>query len=519
MKNGLAGQELAQELRTALFALPLSGVVFYIDAFTTIESAIAVLYVVALLLAAPVLSRAGTIAAASICGLLAFLAFAIGHSNSIDFASSLRLVVSLAALSITCALILRNDTAHNQLIQANSALSESESRYRSIFEESRVALWERDYSLVREFLVSLKAAGVRDFRTHASAHPDVMAEAVSRIRTIAANDAARELIGLPPGEQIPASLQSLVPANMESMAEILDCVFRGRNRFEGKCRIVRYDGSEREVLLSLRFPDDPAAFRRVAVAMFDITHREKTHRALRDAQAELTNAARAATMGAMSASLAHELNQPLGALVVNAQTLVRWLDKDPPDLVAVRGSAERMIRDSQRASDIILNTRNFIKQERRKFEDVSVPDLVEETRALMDHELQRDAVQLTLDVEDSLPTVHAVRIELQQVLINLISNSIHAVAGIPESDRLIQLSLSRKSHEALSLKVRDFGPGMSDGIREKLFAPFFTTKPDGMGIGLSISRATMEGMGGSLTGMNATTGAVFEMTVPLRATQ
>ncbi|CAN7639484.1 MULTISPECIES: sensor histidine kinase [Neorhizobium] len=520
LRAEISDHEMTRTFAAIAPAAVLVAAVFYIDAFTTIESAIAVLYVVALLLAAPILTRRGTIVFTVGCGALALVAYVVAHSDDVDVPSLLRLVVALSALTITSMLIQRTDLAHERLMRANQALFESETRYRSIFEQSRVALWERDYSLVREFLHSLRSRGVSDFRAYAAENPDIVVEAMSLIRTIDANGAARELLGLSPDEALPMSLYPYLSTETESILDMLDCVFCDRDRYEGKFRITSRDGTARDVLLSLRFPSDPSAFKRIAVGMFDITQRENTQRALRDAQAELATAARAATVGALSASLAHELNQPLGAIVMNAQTLLRWLDKNPPDLEAARHSAERMIRDGQRASDIILNARTILKPDKRILQDVRIDELVEETRALMDHDLLRENVLLVTDVEKGLPTVNAVRIEIQQVLINLISNGIQALAGKAGGDRVIHIRLGQLVPDALSLTVRDTGEGISPAIMNRLFDPFFTTKPTGMGIGLSICRHIMEGIGGSLTATNHDLGgAVFEMTIPIRATQ
>ncbi|MDS7595406.1 ATP-binding protein [Agrobacterium tumefaciens] len=517
-RDDLASKESIQDVVGALAAVVITLIVFYIDAFTSIESAIAVLYVVVLLLASPVLTHAGLYALSVICSILCLAGFAVDHLDSVDIPSLLRLMVSLAALWITITLLLKTSRANDKLVEANGALRESETRYRSIFEQSQVALWERDYSLVASFLQDIKRNGVDDFRSYALANPDMMAEAVSRIRTVAANEAARELLGLKSDEPLPVSLFPYVSTDSESMLEMLDCIFHGRSKFQGKCYITSRDGVEREVLLSLRFPDDPGSYHRVAVGMLDITQREKAQRALLDAQQELSNAARAATVVALAASYAHELNQPLGAIVVNAQTLIRWLDKDPPDLSSVRRSADRIVRDSQRASEIILNARNLIKQDERKLEPVSVSELVEETRTLMEHELQRDDVELTTEIADGLPLVSAVRIELQQVLINLISNAIQAIDGAESSKRSVHIALSREGETALSLRVKDTGPGIEEAVMPKLFSPFFSTKSSGMGMGLSVCRSMMEAVGGSLTARNDDRGgALFEMTIPLGA--
>jgi C4-dicarboxylate-specific signal transduction histidine kinase len=216
--------------------------------------------------------------------------------------------------------------------------------------------------------------------------------------------------------------------------------------------------------------------------MFDITERELAQKALFEAQAELALASRAATVGALSASLAHELNQPLGALVVNAQTLLRWLDRDPPDLAAVSRSAERIVRDSQRASDIIQSTRSMLGKHSPVVEPVSLADLISETHALMESELLRSRVVFETHAASDLRTVNAVRIELQQVLINLITNAIQAMADTPEELRRISVTIEPADSQGVRVSVRDSGPGLSAGILDKLFKPFCTTKETGLGM-------------------------------------
>lgn len=252
--------------------------------------------------------------------------------------------------------------------------------------------------------------------------------------------------------------------------------------------------------------------------MFDITERETAQKALFDAQAELALASRAATIGALSASLAHELNQPLGAVVVNAQTLQRWLDRDPPDLAAVSRSAERIVRDSQRASDIIQSTRSMLGNRPPAFELVSLPDLVLETRTLLESELLRARAVLDVEVKQGTPVVRAVRIELQQVLINLITNALHAMAVTPETERRIGVAIEATDAAGAVVRIRDTGPGLSPEVFKNLFKPFCTTKETGLGIGLAICRSMLEARGGTLTASNHPDGgALFDMTIPIEA--
>lgn len=498
-----------------LLAIALGAAVFYVDTYTDIEGAIAVLYVVVMMMAAQVMTRSGLLVLAAACVALMLASYFLTHGPEPDLQTTMRLTVALAALCVTTALLLKTETARAALIFSNAALRESEARYRSIFDRTRVALWERDYSKLRDHVDKLKAQGIVDVRQYARTHPDLVDESIGMIRTVAANEAAKELLGVG-SSPFGALGRSNVPGQGK-FVELLQAMLDGERVFEDKVEVRTESGENKLVLLSISFPEDPTAFNRVVVSMVDVTQREMAQKALAEAQAELTRASKAATIGALSASLAHELNQPLGAIVVNAQTLVRWLDRDPPDLAAARRSVERMVRDSQRASDIIQNTRSLLSQSDRKGEAIDLEALVEETMVLVEHDLQRSGTRIRVDRKSSPPSFQGVKIELQQVLINLLTNAIQAMDGTHCPDRLITVTIDCPDADHVSISVRDTGPGIAGETTEKLFVPFYTTKETGMGMGLAICRSTVEARGGTLEAANhAAGGAVFEMRLPTK---
>ena len=498
-----------------LTAVALAVVIFYIDTYTDIEGAIAVLYVVSMLLAAQSMTRIGLLVIAAGCAALTLLSYAMTHGEEADFQETLRLFGALAALSVTTLLLLKTETARLNLLSTHSALTESEARYRSIFDRTRVALWERDFSKLRSYLMDVRTQGIVDIKAYARVNPTLVDHCGSLIKAVAANQAARELLG-PKSSGIGIPQRALI-TGQEKFLDMLQAIMDGDRTFEDKVEVQTDNGEDKLVLLSVSLPDDPAAFSRVVVGMVDITQREAALKARAEAQAELTKASKAAMAGAMSASLAHELNQPLGAIVINAQTLLRWLDREPPDLPAVRRSAERMIRDSQRASELIHNARRVLSSPSNDLESVDLGSLIDETIALMEHELQRSKTTVLVDCDPHVPAISTVKIELQQVLINLITNAIQAMdeAGCPE--RSIRIATHRPDIEHVSVAVHDSGPGIGDDVKDKLFAPFFTTKATGMGMGLSICRSTLESRGGKLDGTNHPEGgAVFEMRLPIK---
>ncbi|WP_348633767.1 ATP-binding protein [Rhizobium sp. BK376] len=500
-----------------VIALAAAAAIFSIDTYTKIEGAIAVLYVIVLLLSAEATTRTGLLVATGLCIGLSILSYLLTHGLDPDLQTALRLTVALAALCVTAALLLRNDRARTNILMTNAALRESERRYRSIFDMTRVALWERDYSRVRAYIVGLKEEGVTDLRDYIRTHPEVIPQCIAMIGVVAANDAAVDLLGRRAGSNSPGVMSHFISPANEAFLDVLQAIFDGASFFEGMAEITAEAGETKLVLLSISFPDDPAAFNRVVVSMVDITQREQARKALVEAQAELTRAARAATVGVMSASLAHELNQPLGAIVVNSQTLLRWLDRDPPDLAAARRSAERMIRDSQRASSIIHNTRSLLSQSQEGIEQVDLSALVRDTLALMEHELEKERTTVEIVQIARVPSISSVKIEMQQVMINLIANAVQAMSAARSENRRITIALDAADNaKVVAITVRDTGPGLSADTLEKLFFPFYTTKESGMGMGLSICRSTIEARGGSLVGSNHPEGgAVFEIRLPV----
>jgi signal transduction histidine kinase len=510
--------EAKYDLLLATISGVLAVAVFYVDTYTDVDGVIAVLYVIVLLLGSELLNRRGLLAVASTLLALVLCSYGYRHALHPDLQSVLRLTVSAVALAITTILLLRNETSRSAMRSANSELRDSEARYKSMFESTRVALWERDYSATRSFLLNLKNKGVVDIKKYLQLRPKAVDQCIGLIRTVASNEAARELFGDVEVDRSTGTMRGFIAPGDETFIDLMEAIFEGRDHFDGKGTIISKSGESKLVLLSIRFPEDVAAFNRVIVGMIDVTQREQAQSTLIEARAELTRASRAATVGAMSASLAHELNQPLGAIAVNSQTLLRWLDRDPPDISAVRRSAERLIRDSERASQIIQNTRNMLTQADSKTEWIDLTELVEETKALMEHDLQRALVTVDVREDVVVPGVKTVRIELQQVLINLITNAIQAMTSTRSSPRKLTVSLGRSETGEAIIAIHDTGPGIADEAVPKLFSPFFTTKVSGMGMGLSICRSTLEARGGRLNGYNHHDGgAIFEIVVPIEA--
>jgi C4-dicarboxylate-specific signal transduction histidine kinase len=234
------------------------------------------------------------------------------------------------------------------------------------------------------------------------------------------------------------------------------------------------------------------------------------------AQGELARVGRVATVGAISASIAHEVNQPIGAVVMSAQACIRWLQATPPDIKAASTAAERAIKHSMRASEIIQRTREQVRGTKRKLEVVDLRDIVTDILGLLDRELMSASTSVTTEFGADDLLVLADRVEMQQVIANLVTNGIHAMGSVPAHKRDLSISLTATEFEMVRLRVRDHGTGIAPENLVRLFSPFFTTKSDGMGIGLAICKTIVEAHGGSLTARNHEDGgAIFEIAIPL----
>jgi PAS domain S-box-containing protein len=247
----------------------------------------------------------------------------------------------------------------------------------------------------------------------------------------------------------------------------------------------------------------------------DVEDRRAAEEALQRSQAELAHVARATTVGEFAASLAHEISQPLAAVVLNGTACTRWLAADPPDLREAAEAADRIVHDANRAAEIIQRIRLFLQRGKAERSVLSIVAAVSEILAMVEGQIRQKAIVLDVAFAAALPPVIGDRVQLQQVILNLTMNAIEAMASVAWRKRELAVRVDR--HDALSLRVslRDTGVGLAPDDRERIFEPFHTTKESGMGMGLAISRAIVEAHGGRLwVTANADHGETFQFTLP-----
>jgi len=247
----------------------------------------------------------------------------------------------------------------------------------------------------------------------------------------------------------------------------------------------------------------------------DLTDLMEASEALRQTQTELAHANRVTTMGQLAASIAHEVNQPITGVVTNADAALRWLGGQPPDLKEVREALDDVIKDGNRAGEVIERIRALIKKVPPPRDRLDINETILEVIALTRSEVLTNGVSLQTQLANGLPLVQGDRIQLQQVMLNLIVNAIEATSGASEGARELLISTEKDASNAVLVAVRDSGPGLDPEGLGRLFDAFYTTKPGGMGMGLSICRSIIEGNGGRIWATaNVPHGAVFQITVP-----
>jgi PAS domain S-box-containing protein len=400
--------------------------------------------------------------------------------------------------------------------RADGELRESERRYRNIFQTAGVSIWEEDFSEVKAAIEKLKAQGVADFRAYFASNPEFVRNAISMVKILDVNDATVKMLAARRKEDLLTSLHEIfTPESEEGFGHVLVAIAEGRIFFETETILRALNGSNLSVLVTIAFPSEPATMESVLVSVMDITERNKTQEALQQAQAELAHVARLTTLGELTASIAHEVNQPLAAIVTNGEACLRWIRRDPPQLEEVRSAVESMISDGMRASEVVWGLRALSKKTDPQRMRLDLNDVIEQVIMLIQRELLTHRVTLRLELAGSLPPVLGDRVQLQQVVMNLAVNGIQAMATVEGRPRELLIRSLHPTSDQVLVEVRDSGVGIVPENMSQLFNAFFTTKPYGMGMGLSICRSIIEAHGGRIWATsNGGPGATFQFTLP-----
>ena len=249
---------------------------------------------------------------------------------------------------------------------------------------------------------------------------------------------------------------------------------------------------------------------------FLVLRNQSAQLAADDARTQLAHISRVTTLGELAASIAHEVNQPLGAIVTNGNATVRWLSIDPPNLSEAIKTLGYIVEDADRASQIIARLRRLTRRAPAMAVPVDVNDAIREIASLMQHEFRRHRIVLQLSLSDALPRARGDRVQVQQVVLNLLLNAVEAVTAVGDRSRELTIATALEDAKHVCVSVTDTGPGIEASVAERMFDAFYTTKPDGMGIGLAVTRSIVEAHGGRIqVKPNSPQGTTIQFTIPV----
>ena len=307
------------------------------------------------------------------------------------------------------------------------------------------------------------------------------------------------------------------PEDLSLLYDMIGKAQRSVSDFEYEHRLLMPDHSVKYLHLIAHGGRDREGRQEYIGAVQDVTQRRLSQEALGKARSELANVARITSLGVLTASIAHEVNQPLSGIITNASTCLRMLSADPPNVDGARETARRAIRDGNRASDVITRLRTLYSKHELSPESMDLNEATREVTSLSLSELQSKRVILRHELAEDLPPVIGDRVQLQQVILNLLRNGSDAMSGVDDRPRELLIRTECDEGDRVRLSVKDAGVGFTPQAADKLFEAFFTTKSDGMGIGLSISRSIIEAHRGRLWATaNNGPGATFAFSIPCR---
>lgn len=369
-------------------------------------------------------------------------------------------------------------------------------RFKLLLEHMPVALWQVDARSPGEAFVKLRAEGVTDIAAYLAEHPDLVEYACDTVMVRNVNRAAIQLLGGVDETDFIRPVRYIFEATPAAAVRVMKAHFEGARNYAEEIRINTFDGGVIDVLLLVTYPRPPEDLATTFLSMIDITDRLRAEAELRQLQADFAHAARISTLGELVTSIAHEVKQPLAAIVTNGGAGLRWLAKgDALDKVAAR--LERIIDSAEQANEIIQRIQGMAAKREPVWTELDMNEVIEEAFQFVRHESLEKQVRIVTELDRSIARVRGDRVQLQQVVVNLLVNSIQAIDAGKPGERVVRIESSHADGWVETV-VADTGPGIAPENIDRLFDGFFTTKEAGMGIGLSICRSIIDAHGGCI---------------------
>ena len=394
-------------------------------------------------------------------------------------------------------------------------LHASEDRYRKLIHHMPTALWQVDARPAGEVFERLRSEGVTDISSFLEAHPELIELAKDVVRVTEVNREAVSLLHGRNAADLVKPVRYLFAATPKLANRVMVAHFEGRRNYIEQAKVFTFDGQARDVVFSVTYPTPPEQLDTTFITMLDVTERLRTEAQLQRLEADHAHAARISTLGELATSIAHEVKQPLAAIVTNAETSLRWLSRDDFNIAKIRQLTTRIVSSAHRANDIIQRIRSLAARETPERVPLDLGDVAEEALFFVRHDIEFKRITLSINTAPSLAQVLGDRVQLQQVIVNLLVNSIQAVSQPGRPARRIWVSIEAIDGGAVLFSIRDSGPGIAEDNLNRIFESFFTTKVGGVGIGLAICQSIVRAHGGCIRASNhAGGGAHFWFSLP-----
>jgi len=389
----------------------------------------------------------------------------------------------------------------------------SEERYRNLFHHLPNALVQVDSRPMKQIFDDLRSKGITDITAYLDEMPELVLHSRDIVQVTNANWSAVQLFGADNAEQLIGSVDFVFAASPEVAKRVVTAHFEGRRNFVEVMKLRTFDGRLRDVELSVTYPTPPDRLDVTILGFVDITDRLRTEAQLRQLEADYSRAARISMLGELATSIAHEVNQPLSAIVTNAETSLRWLGREDPNLAKACQLTRRIADSARNASDIVQRIRSMAAGRAPERVMIDLNQVVNEALLFVRHEIETRSIALSVDLAPDLPFVCGDRVQLQQVVVNLLVNAVQAQA------RRIELHTAQSADGMIGFAIHDSGPGIATENIDRIFSSFFTTKEDGVGMGLAICQSIIAAHGGRIGASNDPLGgARFEFSLPAAPT-
>lgn len=392
------------------------------------------------------------------------------------------------------------------LFDGEVADPQREDRLKGLLEHMPIALWQVDASSAGQVFEALRAQGVTDIAAYLADHPELVEFACDTVMVSKVNRAAVHLLNGESETQFLKPVRYIFEATPQAAVRVMIAHYAGARNHVEELKVKTFDGRILDVLFLVTYPRPPEDLTTTFITMIDISDQLRAEAELRQLQADFVHAARISTLGEMVASIAHEVKQPLAAIVTNGGAGLRWLAGGAVDRAAAR--IERIISSAEQANEIIQRIQGMAAKREPIWSDLDMNEVLDEALQFVGHESLEKQIRIVTELDRTIPLVRGDRVQLQQVLVNLLVNSFHAIDANQSRERIVWVRTSCEN-DWIEVAVSDTGLGIPIDNLDQIFNGFFTTKDSGMGIGLTICQSIVASHGGSIEAANLPAGGAI----------